>query len=157
MVELRLSFVWGLVVALFYTGATQAEVYRWLDAQGNVHFGDRAPLKNQSVERLEMKPPAAQPAPQIQDAERRLRQQVMAEQLQKARLQKAQQTAQNKAQEAKRKAQCEAARARIKDDERFSAYYVLDKAGERQFLSDEQVAAARRKQREIYQQKCGEG
>lgn len=34
--------------------ATQAEIYKWVDAQGNVHFGDRPP-KSATTETIDLK------------------------------------------------------------------------------------------------------
>jgi hypothetical protein len=50
-------------------GAT--EVYRWVDAEGTVHFGDRPPM-DRPVEQIEILPPAgALPLPNAEEILRR--------------------------------------------------------------------------------------
>lgn len=46
-------------------GAT--EIYRWVDAQGTVHFGDNPPSDGR-VEQIEVRPPIGDPPP-LDDAE----------------------------------------------------------------------------------------
>ncbi len=61
----------GLLLAAVAMPAT-AEVYRWRDAQGGVHYGD-APPEDRPAERLELSPDAAAP-----DAGKALREQERA-------------------------------------------------------------------------------
>ena len=39
----------GILLLLVFTGVSQAEVYRWTDEKGQVHFGDKPPAVNDSV------------------------------------------------------------------------------------------------------------
>lgn len=51
--------------------AEATEVYRWVDAEGIVHFGDRPPV-NRSAEPIEIQPPAgAVPLPNAEEILRR--------------------------------------------------------------------------------------
>lgn len=66
---LRLCLVVGIAALSMVAGAT--EVYRWVDAEGIVHFGDRPPL-NRPVEQIEIQPPAgALPLPDAEEILRR--------------------------------------------------------------------------------------
>ncbi len=48
----------GLLLALTTVAGTAGatEIYRWVDAQGNVHFGDSPPSDRQA-EQIEIRPP----------------------------------------------------------------------------------------------------
>lgn len=66
---LRLCLVAGLAAISMVAGAT--EVYRWVDPDGTVHFGDRPPL-DRPVEQIEIRPPAgALPLPDAAEILRR--------------------------------------------------------------------------------------
>lgn len=49
------------LLALLWAGSAQAEIYRWIDEQGRVHFGDRRPDDVQ-VETVEIEPKTGVPA-----------------------------------------------------------------------------------------------
>jgi hypothetical protein len=66
---LRLCLVAGIAALSMVAGAT--EVYRWVDGEGTVHFGDRPPL-DRPVEQIEILPPAgALPLPDAREILRR--------------------------------------------------------------------------------------
>lgn len=64
----------GLVAIVPVADAT--EVYRWVDAEGNVHFGDRPPI-GRPADQIEVRPPAG--AVSLPDAEEILRRPVRRE------------------------------------------------------------------------------
>jgi hypothetical protein len=66
---LSLCLVAGLAAISMVVGAT--EVYRWVDAEGTVHFGDRPP-GDRPAEQIEVLPPAgALPLPDAEEILRR--------------------------------------------------------------------------------------
>jgi len=66
---LSLCLVAGFAALSMVAGAT--EVYRWVDAEGTVHFGDRPPM-DRPVEQIEIQPPAgALPLPDAEEILRR--------------------------------------------------------------------------------------
>lgn len=66
---LSLCLVAGIAAISMVAGAT--EVYRWVDAEGTVHFGDRPPL-DRPVEQIEIPPPSgALPLPDAEEILRR--------------------------------------------------------------------------------------
>jgi len=68
-VALALSVFAGIAAMSMVAGAT--EVYRWVDAEGTVHFGDRPPL-DRPVEQIEILPPTgALPLPDAEEILRR--------------------------------------------------------------------------------------
>ena len=43
-----------------------ADIYRWSDAEGRVHFGDRAPVTGAAAQRIEASAGSATPDPELQ-------------------------------------------------------------------------------------------
>jgi hypothetical protein len=84
-----------------------AEVHRWTDAEGRVHYGDRPPAGSQSVPVTTGASPS-QPVPS--DAERLERQQRMLDAYRQEREEKQQAEARHKAEEAERERNCALAR-----------------------------------------------
>lgn len=66
MVKRRLSGIGGICTAgaalLLVSSAAATEIYRWVDADGTVHFGDRPPADHPIVKVDVLPPPAAGPA-----------------------------------------------------------------------------------------------
>src|SRR5688572_17186667 len=48
-------FIFCLFAALLTASWAQAEVFKWIDAQGNIHYSDKQP-ENQSSEKIDIKP-----------------------------------------------------------------------------------------------------
>ena len=70
----------ALIVLLFSTSLS-AEVFRWVDENGKVHFGDRPPM-GQKTETLDLpKGPDQSQAPLVSDEERKLRQRKLVKML----------------------------------------------------------------------------
>ena len=66
---LTLSLVAGTAAMPMLASAT--EVYRWVDSEGTVHFGDRPPV-GRPVEQINIRPPAgALPLPNAEEILRR--------------------------------------------------------------------------------------
>ena len=121
-------------------------VYKWTDAQGNVHFSDR-PDESPASKRIEVdvvprsadapppppaRPAGASPAPQEQ-----------------APLQ-----ADAAAQRAIREKNCEIARGTLEHNENIHRMYRLDPDGERVFLSDEEREEVMRRSRDDVAKWC---
>lgn len=60
----------GALMLTSWSAAVQADkLYRWVDDQGRVHYGDRPP-QNQRAQTLKLRPPpAAVQQPSVQDSE----------------------------------------------------------------------------------------
>ena len=132
---LRLLF---LAAALFATQAAQAEVHKWVDANGKVQYSDQAPAGKTSVEKLRVDksvPPAAPAAGKAAAktlAERDLEYkqgQVAAEEAQKKQ---SQIDADNKA----KQQNCVGARGNLKMLEEGGRVFNYDAKGERVYLDD---------------------
>jgi len=137
------------VVLLLCGGASaQAEIYRWVDNSGQVHYADRQqgaksrPIKPYST------PDATQPAPQQRmEKTRRLLNAYRLE-----RQQKREQKAEQKAEKEKRIKNCNRARDDVRRYNAYRRIYNLDQDGNRVYLSDqERVSLLQRSQEKVAQ------
>lgn len=127
------------LAALLAAAAGHAQVYRWVDEQGKVHYGERPPsgAKASPVEdKLAAPPGTSSPkaAPDSSQQERDFQRRRMEREQKEAREQKA---------AGKTKAECERARlrlAQLRDSRRITA--GVNEKGERQYLNDTERAQA---------------
>jgi hypothetical protein len=132
-----------------------AEVYRWVDADGQVHYGERPPP--QGARRIEL--PATTESdlePDREAADRRARQQRLLDAYEYERERK-----EAAAAEAARSRQADAARcADLQQRWRRLSFggpvYYRRADGDRDYLSDEQREAAKERLRPAYRAACGE-
>jgi multidrug efflux pump subunit AcrA (membrane-fusion protein) len=124
-----------LPVFLILTAANaDAELSKWVDEQGKVHYSDRPPVGVEATPVRAAPPPAIEPAPPKSYIER------------EAELRKAQQSEAEKAQEATRrqssaeieKANCNAAQQTVRSLQQDGRIVEYDEAGERRFLGDDE-------------------
>ncbi|HED18053.1 MAG TPA: DUF4124 domain-containing protein [Gammaproteobacteria bacterium] len=128
-----------LIVVFLLSGgiSAQAEMYRWVDDSGQVHYEDRQkgakfrPIKPYST------PDTTQPAPQERmEKTRRLLNAYRIE-----RQQKHEQQAEQKAKQEKRIKNCNRARDNVRRYNAYRRIYNLDKEGNRVYLSDQERAS----------------
>lgn len=131
--------LWILLLLALPLGAS-AELYRWVDAQGRVHYSDSPPPANATSTKTLNTPAPASPAPAAapkswQEKEMEFRQRRAAEAEAQAKKEK-------EAEEARQKqANCEAARKNLQLLESGQRVVTVNAQGEREFLDD----AARQK------------
>jgi hypothetical protein len=151
----------ALVLALLPILA-QAQLYKWVDENGRTQYSDRPPpagIKAELVTKGKVSPaPQAAPVgapgaakggaanPAARELEFRKRQ-ISAEEAQKDEEKKA------KEQQAKQE-NCDIARARLKSLEDGGRILKYDKAGERQYLSDEEIEKEKGPARQRVEQSC---
>jgi hypothetical protein len=123
----------AVTLALAAQGAGAEGVYKWTDAQGRVHFGDRPPGEASTTAIAPLAPPAA-PAPT--DAERAVRQQRLLDMYRDERLEKEEREAKQKAEDEERRRRCAHAKDRLDRYERSPRIYDPQQNGERRYLSD---------------------
>jgi hypothetical protein len=146
----------------------QAQLYKWVDQNGQTQYSDRPPpagIKGELVTKKRAAP-AAQPVPApgapaapaankggaaaANPAGRELefrKRQISAEEAQKEEEKKA------KEQQAKQE-NCDIARARLKSLEEGGRILKYDKVGERQYLSDEEIEKDKVPARQRVEQSC---
>ncbi|MBM7061696.1 DUF4124 domain-containing protein [Pseudomonas sp. UL073] len=135
--------VW-LCVAL--SGAQAAEIYRWTDASGQVHFSAKPQA---GAKQVEVKPQVVE-----RDAATRERE-AKADRFYEARRQEQQSaSAQQAERQEKRSQECGVLRERLSQVSRGGRYYHVDDRGQQVYYSDEQIETARRQLIERIEQQC---
>ncbi|MCY1287233.1 hypothetical protein D9M68_267610 [compost metagenome] len=139
-----------LCVALLCMGGLSsgqaAEIYRWTDAQGRVHFGQKPQA---GAEQVEVRPQVVE-----RDAATRERE-ANTERFYEARRQEQQAAADQQAERrAKQEQECDALRERLAEVSKGGRYYRVDDAGQQVYYSDAEIAAARRQLSERIGQRC---
>lgn len=150
----RYSLLITTAAALITSGtAVASEIYKWTDAEGNVHYEDR--------------PTADAPIERVAIASRNTDNTVVQARLEERR--KARATAEQVASEAppemsreeiraeqkKRQEQCEMYRARLETFVNSQRLYREDDAGERVYLEEEEIQAARTRVEGQIKEYCG--
>ncbi|WP_260523761.1 DUF4124 domain-containing protein [Marinobacter arenosus] len=128
-----------------------AGVYKWVDAQGRTHFGDRPPSEVKSKQ-VQIDAAPAQP-----DATARARQENIESFLDQKQQERSEQQALRAEAEqraAKQAEQCQKLRARLKYMESLSGFYNVNDQGERVFVDDAENARIRERFRAKVQQTC---
>lgn len=135
-----------LFVAVLSSPLASAEIYRWVDPQGNVHFDERP---RPGAEQIEVRP-------QILERDEMTRErEVRTERFFEARRQEQQAANQAaSAQYARRKQECDQLRQRLSRLSHGGRYFSADAKGERVYYSDEEIGAARRQLASRISQNC---
>lgn len=152
---------WLAVVAIFSTllvaGSAHAEVYKWVDENGRVHFGDKAPSQQKQVQTLDL-PESAPAAPTVDpsDEERRQRQERLTRALAEERLEKERLAAEEKQKAEKKKEYCQRFRNRMKRLEASSQVYSENRDGTVTYWKDKDADRYKAEQRQRFRQECGD-
>jgi hypothetical protein len=131
----------GLLAAfiLVLPGPVLTGIYKWTDADGNVHYGERPPPDAQSRELPSAPPPPEADVMRSQERlDRLLERQQRSEQLrQEDQVREAQEEEQAARLAADRRQRCIAARNQMHRLRMQRAIYTIDEQGERVYLDDE--------------------
>ena len=135
-----------MFVAVLSSPLASAEIYRWVDPQGNVHFDERS---RPGAEQIEVRPQIVERDEVTREREART------ERFFEARRQE-QQAADQAASEqyVRRKQECDQLRQRLSRLSHGGRYFSADAKGERVYYSDEEIAAARRQLASRISQNC---
>ncbi len=135
-----------LLIATLLPALATAEIYRWTDEQGRVHFGQR-PVAG--AEPVEVRPQVVERDEHTREREART------QRFYDARREEQQQAAATAAaQRAERASECQDLRRRLAQIPEGFSYYRTDANGERIYYSDEETDTARRQLRERIAQRC---
>ncbi len=127
-----------LLLTLASTFAT-AEVYKWVDTHGKIHYGDRPPATGVDSHSMSL-PPA--PARDADHEQRNLKRRRLLEAFEAERAERDQAEAEAEAAKAKRAQQCERARRQLAGFARANIVYTTDESGTRTYMSDEERSDA---------------
>ena len=129
-----------LVAVFFLVSPLQAEIYKWTDEQGRVHFSDKPPGKD--TPQYQLRTPASAdstlPRETLSDEERRVKQRKLMESLEADRLEKEQAAAKQQQQQAVRARNCQYARAELRASKDANLIYDYDSKGNKVYLNEAQ-------------------
>ncbi len=137
-----------ILVALLVPSLATAEIYRWTDAQGRVHFGEKPGTSE--AEQVEVKPQVVERDDATRQREERTRQFYDAR-----REEKATSDARASQARAERAQECSKLRDSLARIQEGGRYFRRDEKGERTYYSDEQVEAARGRLSSRIAERCG--
>lgn len=128
-----------LIVSLSFAGALFAEMYKWVDEEGNVHYGD-CPPADCNPEKVEATPGPSEEENQLSRdrLKKLLDQQRQSEDLRRrSEEKKKQERAAEKKEKVERKKRCIYARQNLHVLDIKRAVYFINENGERVYLDDE--------------------
>lgn len=135
-----------VLCALLLPGVASAEIYRWTDANGQVHFGE-APRAG--AVQVEVKPPAVQNDAAVAERQQRT------ERFFDARRQEQQQASEKaREQQAKSAQECQQLRNQYAELDQGGTFYKVDAQGERQYYDEKQIDSARNRLKARLAQRC---
>ncbi len=128
----------SLFVMLCLHAPVHAEVYKWIDDQGRVHFSDKPPGENTAQYHLRAPASTSESSKEVTpgDAERRIKQRKLMESLEAERLEKEQAVARQKQQQVARERKCQYARAELRASKNANLIYDYDAQGNRVYLNE---------------------
>jgi len=126
-----------LLTLILMPALASAQIYRWTDAEGRVHFGQRPPA---GAEQIEVRPQVVERDDQTREREAR------SERFFDARRQE-QQGAREQASQtrAAREQECQSLRSQLSQLQLGGRFFRNDAAGERVYYSDSELEAARQR------------
>jgi len=125
-----------LLSALLLPALASAEIYRWTDAQGLVHFGERPGASN--AQTVEVKPQVVERDEVTRQHEQRTEQFYQARREEQAKA-----AAQASAAQAERVRECSELRHELAQIQQSGRFYTSDGQGNRTYISDQDMDSAR--------------
>jgi hypothetical protein len=124
------------VVALLAVFPAMAEIYKWVDDQGRVNYADRAEGDSPALRIEADESPSTAPASESMSREEKRRR--LLETMQEERYEKQERRAKEKADREREHRKCIVYKDRMRQIERASRMYSLDRNGNRIYMSDEE-------------------
>ena len=131
-IDMKKSVLLFIMLAPF---SLNAGVYKWVDDNGKVHYGDQPQSSQPSVE---MDIDVTSPAPGVPGEDRLTREEKrerLLQSMEEDRLEKQEQREKQKALRAQNKQKCNRYRDRMRHYQRANALYKLDQDGNRVYIS----------------------
>lgn len=150
----RFALMLTLAVTLTATGvALSGEIYKWTDADGNVHYEDR-PLGGAATERVAISSRATDGSTVQASIDARRERTAAREEARTKRAEAESEAAKAQAEAEERKEKCAQYRARLENYLQSSRLYREDENGERSYLDEKQILEARAKVQDQIQEYC---
>ena len=151
------SIVLLLVLGLA-CGTAYAEIYKWVDENGKVHYTQTPP--GNSAEKMDIKEQETTtttvPGQQNQSPSSLENQKKYSDYLEQERLERKEKREQKKQEKAEARSKCHSVRAQLGDMEQGGIlYYELDENGERKFVADQRIETRKNKLRDYLRKNCG--
>lgn len=149
-----------VMAALLSPAAAFADIYKWVDANGQVHFGDAAPKDGRTRVTTLVKDKqddavvAVTPSTSSQDLQ--YRQQRLSEQLREERMKREEAANREAERKQEQQARCEYAKNRIQHLKTVNVFYDVNPDGTTRYLSENEGDKLRKQADAFYQQHCGE-
>jgi hypothetical protein len=140
--------------ALTLSAVASAAVYKWVDAEGRVHYSDRPPSEDAQIVNIVSRPTNRERVAARASGEQKPRDTAGQDQ---SKQQKADQAAVNSDVAKSRAKQCEEAKERYRVAVDSHKLYKQGTNGERQYLNDAELSQARLDARRNLEESCGKG
>jgi hypothetical protein len=125
----------AMLMLILASSFATAEVYKWVDDQGAVHYGDRPPATATDSRTMTL-PPA--PTRDADHDQRSLKQQRLLEAFDAERAERDEAAAASAAARRESTNKCQKARSDLARIERASIVYTTDESGTRRYMNDEE-------------------
>jgi hypothetical protein len=144
-----------LLALLIITTNSSAGIYRWVDENGNVQFGDRPPPEVETSDEVEVRSqePAANSKGSSPVNRKEARKRLL-EQYQREREEKKEAAAKKRKEKQQRQARCSYAKSKLTEYLEHGRLYKRGANQERQYLSDQERNAAIAKARADVKKWC---
>ncbi|WXL26903.1 DUF4124 domain-containing protein [Ectopseudomonas mendocina] len=139
-----MRILWCLLIL---PGLAAAEIYRWTDANGQVHFGQRP--AGQGAEQVQVRPQVVERDQLTRDREARASQFYDARRQEQAR-----DDAKAREAQGRRAQECQQLRQRLSSIPEGRRYFRQEADGTRNYYSDDQVDTARKQLQAKLAQRC---
>jgi hypothetical protein len=149
----RKILVLALASATFASGAMAGEIYKYVDDDGNVRYGDR-PTGASGEERMAVAYTGTSRSSLNDQAKRRDAYMEEREERRAAKQEQAEADAQAALEREERAARCERSRARLESYLQSNRMYRETADGERDYLNEDQMLEARQKAEDSVKEHC---
>jgi len=150
--EMRARAIALLLLGCASAPLAAATIFKWRDASGHLHYGDRAPLNNDTAsERLRVAPP---PQPDSGNEGRRVLRSRLLESFARERAAQRAARAKREATRERNQAACARARSRRAALEQAGSVFQTTADGQRVYFNDAQRARLMRNARDAVRKHC---
>jgi len=134
---MKRSLLYLTLLCCFCAPSAQAEIYKWMDDNGQVHYSEQPPEKKRPATEIRIRTYSHQ-APLVNPEQRKQQRDNLLRAFAEERGLRNEAKAKEEQEQAKNRRKCLLAKDKIKSYERATSIYNLDEKGERVYLSDAQ-------------------